>query len=218
MADLPINTIDLVVLVVMLISGLVAFSRGFIRELLSIGAWIGAFFAGIHGYPHLESTVGDLLPEPTYAPWVAGTGIGIVALIVLSLVGHHLARALRIDGLGAIDRSLGFLFGLARGAVLVALLFVAVQWLVEESDYPDWLRGAKTLPMARTGADLLVQMLPPHLRPQTGSFAPEAQRAANELILEQLVSPPVKEAPTPGDSGYTEQERKDLEGVIRNMR
>jgi membrane protein required for colicin V production len=217
MNEFPINLTDLVVLAVVLISGFLAFFRGFIREALSIGAWVAAFFAGVYGFPILAPSLVDVVPDPALVPWVAGIVIGLITVIVLSLLAHYLAKAMQVEGLGAIDRSLGFLFGLARGAVLVSLSFLMIQWALDDRDYPAWLGGAKSLPLARSGADLLVRLMPEHLRPRLGAINAKAQDAATSMILERLVSPPVKPgAPSPS-SGYTSGERAGMNRAIKEL-
>jgi membrane protein required for colicin V production len=217
MNDLPINLTDLVVLAVVLISGFLAFFRGFIREALSIGAWVAAFFAGVYGFPLLAPSLAGVVPDPALVPWIAGLVIGLVTVIALSLFSHYVARAMRVEALGAIDKSLGFLFGLVRGAVLISLSFLMIQWALGDRAYPAWLNGAKSLPLARSGADLLVRLMPAHLRPRLGAMDSAAQGAAREMILERLVSPPVKPgAPEPG-SGYTSDERAGMNRAIKDL-
>ena len=159
----------------------------------------------------LAPSLAGLIPDPALVPWAAGLAIGLIAVIALSLAAHYLAKALHFEGMGAIDRSLGFLFGLARGAFLI------IQWALDEQRYPNWLSEAKSLPMARTGADLLVRLMPAHLRPGLGALNAEAQDVAKGLVLERLVSPPVKSgAPKPG-SGYTAAERAVMNRVVKEL-
>jgi membrane protein required for colicin V production len=217
MNELPINLTDIAVLAVVLISGFLAFFRGFIREALSIGAWVAAFFAGIYGYPLLAPSLAGVVPDPALIPWVAGLGIGLITVIALSLLAHYLAKALQVEGLGAIDRSLGFLFGLARGAVLVSLSFLMIQWALDDRNYPSWLSDAKSLPLARGGADLLVRLMPAHLRPRLGALNAEAQGAAKNMMLERLINPPVKSNAPVASSGYNSRERAVMNRAIKEL-
>lgn len=216
MSELPINVTDLAVLAVVLISGFLAFFRGFIREALSIAAWVAAFFAGVYGFPLLAPSLAGVVPDPALVPWVSGIIIGLVTVIGLSLAGHYLAKAMQLEGLGAIDRSLGFLFGLARGAVLISLSFLVIQWVIDEPEYPDWLNDAKSLPLARSGADLLVRLLPPHLRPDIGGLDAQSEQAAKRFIFERLNSPPVKSDASTNESGYTADQRAIMNQAIKS--
>ena len=218
MTDQPINVTDLIILAVVLISGFLAFFRGFMREVLSIAAWVAAFFAGIYGFPLLAPKLSPYLPEPAIVPWASGILIGLGTVIVLSLTTHYLAKTLHLEGLGGIDRSLGFLFGLVRGAVLVSLVFLVIQWLIDDKDYPEWLTDAKSMPLARSGADLLLRLFPADLRPQSQKIDTQAQKAARDLVLERLVSPPVKSNARPDRSGYTQEERDAMNRAIKGNR
>ena len=227
MSNFPINIVDLLILAVMLVSGFIAFSRGFVREVLSILAWIGALLAGWHGYPVLAPWFVDFLPDPTLAPWASGILIGIISVIALSIVAHHVARGLVVDGLNAVNRSLGFLFGLLRGALLVSVFFLALPWLIDKQDYPDWLRGAKSLPMTQLGAEFLSRLLPDDVQPPQsgatksptdGSLREDAEQAARDLIFERLVSPPARSTVPSDDSGYTDKQREDMNRIIENVR
>lgn len=223
MEGLSIEPVDLAALAVLLLSGLLAFFRGFIREALAIAAWVGAFLAGAHGHFLLEPTLAGLLPDPSLAPWLSGIAVGVAAVIVLSLGAHFLARTLRIEGLGAIDRSLGFLFGLVRGAAILSLCFLVAQWaLGGERGYPGWLSGARSLPLARAGAGLLVGLLPERLRPDIEGMDEEARRAAEALEkarrLERLIDPPVKSDAPDGESGYTGEERDAMDRALERLR
>ncbi|WP_339854876.1 CvpA family protein, partial [uncultured Nisaea sp.] len=131
MDNLPINVTDIAIIAVILLSGLLAFARGFFREVLSIGSWVAAFFAALYLYPVAAPYVRQLLGWGDMADLAAGIAVFVVSVIVMSLVTHYVAAALQGSGLSAVDRSLGFLFGIARGAVLVCLLYLGLNWLIE---------------------------------------------------------------------------------------
>jgi len=138
MSNLPFNIVDLAVLGVILISALVAFSRGLVREVLSIGAWIAAALATIYGLPHLRDFARTYITAPLVADAVTGVTIFVLTLIVCAAISHMAARHVRGSGFGAVDRSLGLLFGVARGAILVCLAYLGFVWAMpKEADQPD---------------------------------------------------------------------------------
>jgi len=135
MEDLTI--IDGVAAAIILISGFLAYSRGLVRETLSIVGWGGAaviafIFAPqgkdlVFEIPFVNSLVGD---SCEIALIVSFTLIFIVALIVISLFTPLLAGMVSKSALGIIDRGLGFIFGLARGILLIVVgLFVYDQFI-----------------------------------------------------------------------------------------
>ena len=158
--------VDLAVLGVLAISGLLAFGRGFVHEVLGIGAWIGAGALAVWLGPELVDRAGAWVPShPELAQPIAFGGVFLVALVVLLLVSRALAKAVRHSAFGGVDRSLGLLFGIARGAVLVAVAYILLQMVVPVQEWPTPLKNARSLPFAYTTAVWLVQWLPAGDRP-----------------------------------------------------
>jgi hypothetical protein len=112
---LPVNLVDIAVLGVLAISGLVAFSRGLVREVLSIAAWVGAAALTVYAFPHFRDFTRGYIKNELAADIATGVAIFVVLLFVFTAVSHMLSRNVRSSSFGALDRSLGFLFGSARG-------------------------------------------------------------------------------------------------------
>ena len=139
------NTVDIVVISVVAISALIAFLRGFVREMLTIGSWIGSALVTLYGFPLLESRFEQWIPSSKLAAHlVGGAALFIGSLVVFSILSHLIARLVRGSALTAVDRSLGLVFGLARGAVLVSLVYMIV---VSLDLAPTLFEGARTAPM-----------------------------------------------------------------------
>lgn len=151
---------DLIIIAILALSALLAFMRGFVREVLSIGAWVGAALATIYGFPLLQPFARKYIEVTLFADIAAGVSIFVVALIILTVLSHALAKNVRGSALGAVDRSLGLLFGLVRGAVLVCLAYLVMAWAIPQEDRPVWIAESRTLPLVQQGADLLLKILP----------------------------------------------------------
>lgn len=221
MDALPINIADLIILLVLLLSGLLAFLRGFVAEVLSVAAWIGALFVAVYGYVHLQPFARQLVTvNTTLADALAGLALFLVALIGFSVMARLLSRTLSMAGLGALDRTLGFLFGLVRGAALVCLAYLLILWAVpERSDHPTWLTQARALPLVEEGADLLWSLVPPHLLDEADAAAARARRQAEEQarrqLHERLLSPTPKADAPDGSTGYSDRERQEMNRAIQ---
>jgi len=162
MSSLPITLLDLILLVVMLISGLLAMIRGFMREVLSIAAWALAAVAGVYAYAKLLPIVkaqawftSDLLS----AAVVVG-GAFLLTLLIVSIVTVRISDMILDSRVGALDRTLGFVFGLARGLVIVVVAFLFFSWLVPERGQPEWVRNAKSRVVLQGAGQWLMSMLP----------------------------------------------------------
>jgi membrane protein required for colicin V production len=156
------NTIDIVVISVIALSAIIAFLRGFVREMLTIGSWLGAAAVLLYGFPLLQSRFEQWIPSSKLAAHLVGGAVLFLgSLLVFSILSHMIAKFVRGSALTAVDRSLGFLFGLARGAVLVSLAYLVVAYL-----QPTLLEGARTAPMMARGAEILKSLAPKDIADQ----------------------------------------------------
>lgn len=219
MDSLPFTVVDIIVVAVLLISALLAFARGFVHEVLSVAGWIGAIFAAIYGFPYLKPHARDLIPIEVAADLAAGAVIFIVTLILLSFLTRAIAKQVQASALNALDRSLGFLFGLLRGAILVCLIYIGVEWMMPVQDQPGWLRNAKTMPLIETGAGILKSLVPEDAAKAGNKAATEAKEKTQKVLetqkmLRDLTTPTPKGAEKKPADGYGKQERQGLERLI----
>ena len=152
--------LDLGLIGVILISALLAMLRGFTREILAIASWIAAAAAGLYLYPYLLPYVKPHLGKEPWASIASATAIFIVALIVVSIITVNLSDAILDSKVGALDRSLGFLFGAARGFILCVIAFVFFSILSPADKQPDWVRNAKMRPLLQSVGTDMQAMLP----------------------------------------------------------
>ncbi|CAK0755225.1 membrane protein required for colicin V production [uncultured Gammaproteobacteria bacterium] len=194
------NVFDGVVIGVVLLSALLAFMRGLVAEVLSVGGWVGAALAALYSYPYVQ----PLLRAKIHTTWIADAcaagGVFLIVLIILIMISSRLARAVRDSALNAVDRSLGFLFGLLRGTVLVCLGWLVLVWLVPPADQPGWIAEARTKHLVENGADVLVKLAPAGMRDVATERAnAEVERARQALEAEALrrLATPRPEGPKP---------------------
>jgi membrane protein required for colicin V production len=159
--------LDIGLFAIMLISGLLALTRGFTREVLALLCWggaaIAAFFLALQ--PNFRDFAKQTLkpvPEDA-APYVAAAVVFVILLIVLSLMTMRISDWILDSGIGALDRTLGFVFGMARGLVLVAIAFIGFVWLVEPDNVPQPVRDAQSLTFIQQTASFLNSLLPPDI-------------------------------------------------------
>lgn len=175
------NWVDLIVLGVVGLSAVLAFMRGFVREVLGIGAWIGAGFFAVWAAPHVTERFLRWV-GPDYGRPAALAAMFLLALVVLSAVSGVVGGVVRTSMLGGMDRTLGMVFGLLRGAVLVAFAYIAAGWVVTTDQWPGPVRDARTLPMAYQAAVLGVDLLPPQYRPNVAPPPTGRETRVDDLL------------------------------------
>lgn len=210
MQVLGFNLVDLIVIAVVLLSGVFALARGLVREVLAIFSWVGAAFATFYGYDYLNPYVLRLIGEPIIANIVTGASIFLIVLFALSLIAGAIAGSVRGTAAGSVDRTLGFVFGLARGAVLVSIAYLALSFMVPAREQPAWIQTARTVPLMERGADLLYSLAPANIR--NSSQRPGSERPA-ERPNERNAAAPRSAAPNQG-AGYKPDERREMDRLI----
>jgi membrane protein required for colicin V production len=157
---MPLTLLDIVLLVVMLISGILAMVRGFMREVLSIVSWIAAALVTIYAYPRLLPLAKQYINHDLAASGVVIAGVFLGTLLIVSAITIKISDTILDSRVGALDRTLGFLFGLARGLVIVVVAFLFFVWLVPERSQPEWVRNAKSRVVLENTGKMLMSMLP----------------------------------------------------------
>ncbi|MBB54845.1 MAG: hypothetical protein CMF67_10780 [Magnetovibrio sp.] len=218
--DLPINLFDAGVLIVLLGSAIFAYARGFVHEVFSIVGWIGAIAATFYGFPFAQPYTRQFIDTEILADLTSGTLIFLFALVVLSTMTRSISSKVKDSALNALDRALGFLFGLVRGALIVVVAYIGLEILVLQKDSPDWMRSARTMQLIGPAADLLLESLPKDYAikqyNQSGiknkSIVPKDTRA----VVRDLINPSPKASDKRTNDGYGTRERQDMERLIGN--
>lgn len=179
---MPISWLDVILIIIMLVSGFLAMVRGFTREVLSIFSWAVAAVAALYLTPKYWQTVKSYFPSPAFAQIGFAAGVFIITLIVVSLITFRISDRVLDSRVGALDRTMGFIFGLARGFLLVAIVFILFSALAR--DQPTWITEAKSYPILKqtqVAIELLMPMNPEQYLPggkHDEAPAPEGQPAA----------------------------------------
>jgi membrane protein required for colicin V production len=157
---MPITLLDIIVLAVMLLSGLLAMIRGFMREILSIAAWAAAAVTTLYAFPRLLPQAKAYFNNDTVAAIAVIAGVFIGTLVVATIITSRISDMVLDSRIGALDRTLGFLFGLGRGLLIVVVAFMFFAWLVPDKQQPDWVRSAKSLSVLQSTGNWLMTLLP----------------------------------------------------------
>ncbi|WFR96345.1 CvpA family protein [Rhizobium tumorigenes] len=143
---MPITIFDGIVIGVVLFSAVLAMVRGFSREILSIVSWGGSAVAAYYLYPKLVPYAKHYTDDDRIAIVGSAAVVFLIALIIISFITMKIADFIIDSRIGALDRTLGFLFGAARGVLLLVVAVAFWNWLVDEAHRPDWVNNAKSKP------------------------------------------------------------------------
>lgn len=229
---------DIIVLGVLLVSAIIAFLRGFIREVLTIMGVVGgaaaAFAFGgkfspvMLGWLTADTPAGEepkdifgVVPPELMADVLAYGAIFVVVVLALSIISHFMSGWARAIGLGAVDRSFGALFGIVRGAVIITLVYLPVFLIFEKPTRASWFEGSKTNQYVESAAGWAAQFVPENATEDLKKKAEEKTEQVAEDARERLLNidglRQEESAPADGaesGTGYEQQQRRDMNELM----
>jgi membrane protein required for colicin V production len=204
MIEANINYLDAVILAIMAISCLVAFIRGFLREVLSLGGWIGAFVVTAALYqPVAEWLVkGEYVKKEMVAAAIAVISVYVLSLICFSIITRVLMKYAKSGtDVGMLDNFLGLVFGGVRGALIISLGFFLLTAVMDKDNYPDWVEQAHTRPYAEEGARMLAKLAPESLEEMSSLTKERAEQIQKAKDADQA-------------DGYNDQMRENMDRMF----
>ncbi len=187
--------LDILVMIVVGACAVTGFLRGFVQEVLALGAWIFALFAinTLHGplYDFLKPQIGTT----SGASVLAFALLLLVPYATVKLLANRMGQSSRASVLGPIDRLLGFGFGTIKGFIIVVLAFSVLVLGYDlawgAGGRPNWIAQARTYPFINAGSEKLVTLIAERRR--------KAGQAAPKPVLPRPVLPrPVLPKPAAG--------------------
>ena len=207
---MPFTFLDFILLGIMLISGLLALARGFTREVLSLVAWgaaaVAAYFAIKQpDFVEFAKTNIPYLDKEILAQIAVGATAFLVVLIIVSIISVKISDYVVDSSAGSFDRTLGFIFGVARGFVFVAIAYLFYGWLLPLDKQQDWVRNAYSLPMIKSAGEGLLSFMPPDI----------AETLSNTALADDPRPAGQPQLPELPEGGYQSNESQGLENLIQ---
>ncbi len=214
---MEVTWFDLVVGGLMLISGLLALMRGFTREITSLVAWGGAALAAFVAVntPELVAQAQVYIKQDLAALIAVGASVFLIVLIILSLISIRFTDWLLDSSPGAFDRTLGFIYGLARGLAVVVIAYLFYIYFFAENRRFDAVRTAKTLPAIEQVSLKFLDVTEPLM----GSDLAEILRSKTYTHVRKNGGPtpaPATPSTTKKEDGYNSGQKKVLDQLIEN--
>lgn len=168
---------DLIAIIILFVSGLVGFTRGAVRELVTVFAFTLAALAGVFLLPVSAPVVRSVVSPPWAATAAAVVVVFVIAYVALRLAGHWVTSRLHSQAaLGAVDRTIGLGFGVLRALVFLGVFYLVFNLATPPELMPRWIADAKLLPVARVSAETIRAVAPEGLK-VAGGLKPTLERA-----------------------------------------
>lgn len=209
-AQLNMNLFDVIVFGVIVLCCMLSFFRGFIRELLSLLAWVGASFITLYCVMDVAALIQPYVKKPVIAAIFASLGTYFVALMVISILTSILLKYLKAGSeVGSLDHVLGLAFGFLKGSLIICLGYFLMSLVMNKEDYPAWMKTAITLPYVEKGTAVMVKMMPDYLK----GITTMAEKAKDGEPI-NLDDPLIGRSTKPADGS---DDQKSLESIFNGF-
>jgi membrane protein required for colicin V production len=225
---MPFTMLDGVLVFVMLVSAVLAMIRGFTREVFSIGAWVAAAVVTYFFWEDVLPYTQRYIEDRNLSLGVTIAGIFFITLLVVSLITMRISDFVLDSRAGPLDRTLGFLFGAARGLILVVIAVLFLNFFIAPERQPEWIATAQTKPwLDSMGSDLMNRLpddpeaeIMERLRGEQAAQPAPAQ-TGDDVVPDPGAEGETPEAPvdedsaaTPDDPGIAPDDQNQLERQI----
>lgn len=222
---------DIIILVVLFLSAIIAFMRGFIKEVLTIFSLIGATAAAYIWGPNASPFFTDwgvslaggknervwgMIPPEIFGMILGYGSIFLSLFIILTILSHFIGKTAQDMGLGSVDRTLGFAFGLGRGILILALINIPLMAMMSKAEQPEWLREAKSMILINNTSQWIVSLNPDVSSEDADENTKESLEALKQETQATINKATIDKAKEKGE-GYTDQARDELKDLINQV-
>jgi len=201
--NLPITTIDILVILTVLASAGYAAWKGFLSETLTIFDWLAAAFGCLYFGPYLVPMLRGVIATPWLASLIAYAVVFLIIFIPLSFMSHRFSESVKNSVIGPLDRALGIAFGVVRGLVVVALVYLAYTYFVPVPEQAPFVKEARTLPMIQSTGAVILSLVPSRVSTDFALGSPEKSRSGD--VIGDIIRDNPDANHVPGDAGEPER-------------
>ncbi|MDR1476746.1 MAG: CvpA family protein [Rickettsiales bacterium] len=213
--------LDFIFFAAVAVSAVLAYYGGFVAEAFGVAAWIGAAFATKYIYPSVQPKFADWFgANNMFSAIAAYVSVFVAIVMALSFVNKWATGKLRRTHFDGIDHSLGFFFGLVRGVLVMALLYIAALWFIpEKNDRPKWITEARSKSVLKVTSMFITALLP-----DGGNFSELKKIVRGDMTggeidtFEKLAKPEVGGGDSSSaEEGYRASEIRELERQLQQI-
>jgi len=204
---MPFTAVDIIIFSVMLLSGLLAVLRGFVREVVTIVTWVGSAFVALQMLTVLGPSMHSLITNTIVADVVTFSIPFFLMLYLLSWAGNKVVINLSGKEPGPVDGTAGFFFGIARGFIMVTVTYFVFDLLYAPKTAPDWIADAQFEPVIADTTDFYYDLFP----------------ALKDQSKKKAKKPSSKTSPATKDKGdgkkekgYSERDRDKIDQLFKD--
>lgn len=232
MSNPNFNVFDAAVAGTLLVSGIFAFRRGLVREVMALGTWVLASLFAFAIYPSARPFFNEHIKNAMLADASTAIALFCLAIVILVPLGDYLSGLVSSPTLSSINRSLGFVFGIIRGFLIACLVYLGLtfiwpekepdEWMENEKNkQPVWLEEARTKPALIYGVEIIQALVPEDTEESAKNALKKGREESEEALedarrLEEISTPVPTYTRNRNDSpsSYKDEAREKMNNLI----
>ena len=206
---------DVIILVLIFISALFAFFRGFSLELLSISVWIISFFGSYAYGNNLVNFFNKIVNNILISTAISYVVVFLIIFVIFSFLTRKFSVFIKDSYVGLIDKSLGFIFGILRGYVIVSLCFFLFDYFYNGKRL-EFIDNSKIIPVIKITNNEIFRFL--NIDNKYSENLSTEIKKKSDLLFEKSIDSKlrIKKNSKNQENIYNESGRKNIENIIEN--
>ncbi len=154
------NQIDILIIILTIISMIYGYSRGLIKEILSILSLLISVYISINVYPNVSLFIKEYIEMAVFADSISFALMFLFLYSLINIFSNFIVSSITKTPIRILDKNFGILFGFFRALLIFSLLNILLYWTLWKKDIPEWLNNSKSMILINYTSDKLIQILP----------------------------------------------------------
>ena len=154
------NQIDILIIILTIISMIYGYSRGLIKEILSILSILISVYISINVYPNISLFIKEYIEMAVLADSISFALMFLFLYSLINIFSNFIVSSITNTPIRILDKNFGILFGFFRALLIFSLLNILLYWTLWKKNIPEWLNNSKSMVLINYTSDKLIQILP----------------------------------------------------------
>ena len=154
------NQIDILILILTIISMIYGYSRGLIKEILSILSILISVYISINLYPKISLFIKQYIEMAVLADSISFALMFLFLYSLINIFSNFIVSSITNTPIRILDKNFGILFGFFRALLIFSLLNILLYWTLWKKNIPQWLNDSKSMVLINYTSDKLIRILP----------------------------------------------------------
>ena len=214
------NQVDILIIIFTIISMIYGYSRGLIKEILSILSILISVYISINVYPNISLFIKEYIEMAVLADSISFALMFLFLYSLINIFSNFIVSSITNTPIRILDKNFGILFGFFRALLILSLLNILLYWTLWKTNMPQWLNNSKSMVLINYTSDKLIRILPSNsLKSIEQLFNISLDNGIKEFInkekqLDKYNEPVINLKKDDNQQGYSESDNDSLDKLF----